>query len=126
MTRTAVTGRALDDIPHAPKESTVRCHWTYDTNPDSGETVLIFIAGCGAMLLDPEHETCDCDNLERRMAIQLEQRRDCDDEITRQRRMLRKWARAGAAAYGVLTGRDMSHGGYIHPEELARAARRGD
>lgn len=110
----------LHDIPTAEPNSTLRCHWATDTNPETGESVLVFVPGCERMLFDPEHEQCHCDNLQHRLAIQLEQRRDCDEEITAQRRRLRVWARAGAAAYTVLTGRKAS---FVHPEELANAAR---
>ncbi len=116
-------GPPLHDIPSAPKDSTVRCHWATDTNPDSGATVLVFVPGCSPMLLDPEHQQCACDTLARRLEVQVEQRRDCDAEISALRRRLKVWCRAGAAAYGLLTGSDrtVSH---IHPEELAGAVRR--
>ncbi len=110
----------LHEIPATEMGSTLRCHWATDTNPETGESVLVFVPGCGMMMFDPEHEQCHCDNLEQRLAIQLEQRRDCDEEISAQRRRLRMWGRAGAAAYTVITGRQVS---FIHAEELAYAAR---
>lgn len=99
---------------------TIRCQWVTDTDPETGESLLVFVPGCPSMLFDPEREQCECDTYAHRLAVQVDQRRDCDREITDLRRRLRAWVRAGAAAYTELTGRDV-RGGYIGPEDLARA-----
>ncbi len=99
----------------------VRCMWIREKNPDTGEEILTFLPGCDRMTFDPEHEQCTCDTIAHRYKVLLEQRRDCDEEITHQRRRLRAWHRAGLAAFNALTGNTWKG---VHPEELARAVAR--
>ncbi len=100
-----------------------RCMWVREKNPETGEEWLEFLPGCSTMMFGPESGECMCDTIAYRYNLQVEQRRDCDDQIGWQRRQIRRWFDAGVAAYNALTGEQRTN---IHPQELARAvAKRG-
>lgn len=112
----------MTDTRATAELTTLRCHWIKATDAPEGCDPWVLIPGCSTAAMNPE-AGCDCDTLERRLAIAMEQRRDCDRVITKLRHRCQVWSRAGAAAWEVLTGRADGSGGFIHPEELARAAR---
>jgi hypothetical protein len=117
-----VTGR--DEVPDPQEIPVLRCQWVRDINPPDGCDEWILIPGCSTMLLTPT-AGCTCDTLQSRLEYQIEHRKEVDGTVMALRRRCRDWSRAAEAAYAVLTGRRISGGG-LHPQDLARAARRRD
>ncbi len=101
--------------------ATLRCHWIRLTDQPADVDPWVLIPGCEEAAANP-FGRCDCDTLARRLALQVEQRRELEAALGEWKRRCRKWSRAGALAWAALTGKPVP--GNVWPEDVAAAAHR--